>query len=42
MIDGKTAAMYAVGLLAVSWLFDFRDVPIVGRLDVIQREGSLF
>lgn len=42
MIDGKQAAMAVGAWLLVSWLFDFSNTPVVGRLDVIQREGSLF
>lgn len=33
----KNALMIGGAFLAISWLFDFRSVPGVGRLDVLDR-----
>jgi hypothetical protein len=38
--DTQTALMAAAGLFVISWLFDFRDIPVVGNLDIIDRSGS--
>lgn len=29
----KIAGMALVGFLVVSWLFDFENVPVIGKLD---------
>jgi len=37
--ETKNALMVGAAFLAISYLFDFKGVPVIGKLDILDRTG---
>jgi hypothetical protein len=37
--DARNILMVGAGVLAVSYLFNFRNIPVIGTLDFIDRDS---